>query len=429
MTSLLPTPGRTRDEGAAATGATPGATTPSGSGSWTASVPRPLTLVALLAGALAAATTLTVCLALGVLGWFLVDSGAHGTPGDGLRTAATAWLVAHGSAVTVQGSLVTLVPLGLTALAAWTTWRAAVRSGELLAGHGPDADRLGDGERDWTVPLASVLFSAGYVAVAVVTVVLAATPEAGPSTGRAVLGALALSLVVGAPGLAVGSGRAALWASQLPPAVPAAVAACGRLLVAVAVASVLTVLAAVVLAFDDVVNVFSRLHTGTGEAVALLVVCLAVLPNAAAYASSWLLGPGFAVGTQTLVSPGLVVVGPLPLFPLAGAVPAGGDPTPWSAAALGVLPLVAVWAVARTLRRHPTARWDEGAMRGCAAGLLAGLALGVLAWLAGGAVGPGRMTEIGPAPFAVLLHAVPSLGLGGLLGGVLATWRHRRATV
>lgn len=424
MTSLLPTPGRTRDAAASTTGSAPASRPgpPTGSG------PRPLTLVALLAGALAAASTLTVCLALGVLGWFLVDSGAHGTPGDGLRLAATTWLVAHGSAVTVQGSLVTLVPLGLTALAAWTTWRAAVRSGELLAGHGPDADRLGDGERDWTVLIASALFAAGYVVVAVVTVVLAATPGTGPSTGRAVVGALALSLVVGAPGLAVGSGRAALWASLLPPAVPATVAACGRLLVAVAVASGATVLVAVVLAFDDVVNVFSRLHTGTGEAVTLVVVCLAVLPNAAAYASSWLLGPGFAVGTQTLVSPGLVVVGPLPLFPLAGAVPAGGDPAGWSVAVLGVLPLVAVWAVARSLRRHPATRWDEGAMRGCAAGLLAGLVLGVLVWLAGGALGPGRMTDIGPAPLTVVLHAMPSLGLGGLLGGLLATWRHRRAT-
>ena len=52
----------------------------------------------------------------------------------------------------------------------------------------------------------------------------------------------------------------------------------------------------------------------------------------------------------------------------------------------------------------------------------------VLAWLAGGAVGPGRMAELGPAPFQVVLHAVPSLGLGGLLGGLLATWRHRRTT-
>lgn len=422
MTSLLPNPGRTRDGDASATGS-------GGADRGTTSTPgaRPLTLVALLAGALAAAATLTVCLALGVLGWFLVDSGAHGTPGEALRLASVGWLVAHGSAVTVEGSLVTLVPLGLTVLAAWTTWRAAVRSGELLAGHGPDVHRLGDGERDWTVLVASTLFAAGYVVVAVVTVVLAATPETGPSTARAIVGALGMALVVGAPGIAVGSGRAALWVSQLPPAVPAAVAACGRLLVAVAAACGVTVLAAVVLAFDDVVNVFARLHTGTGDAVTLVVLCLAVLPNAAVYAASWLLGPGFAVGTQTLVSPGLVVVGPLPLFPLAGAVPAGGDTGPWAVAALGVLPLLAVWTVSRALRRHPTTRWDDGALRGCAAGLLAGLTLGVLAWLASGAVGPGRMTEIGPAPVAVVLHAVPALGLGGLLGGLLATWRHRRA--
>ena len=49
---------------------------------------RPLVLVAGLAGVLAAAGTLTVCLAVGVAGWFLTDAGAHGAPRDGLRTGA-----------------------------------------------------------------------------------------------------------------------------------------------------------------------------------------------------------------------------------------------------------------------------------------------------------------------------------------------------
>ena len=45
---------------------------------------RPLVLLATVAGAAAAASTLLVCLALGVAGWFLTDAGAHGTPRDGL---------------------------------------------------------------------------------------------------------------------------------------------------------------------------------------------------------------------------------------------------------------------------------------------------------------------------------------------------------
>ena len=52
-----------------------------------------------LGGAAAAAGTLVVCLALGVVGWFLADAGAHGAPRDGLRVGALGWLMAHGSGV------------------------------------------------------------------------------------------------------------------------------------------------------------------------------------------------------------------------------------------------------------------------------------------------------------------------------------------
>ena len=45
-----------------------------------------------------------VCLALGVIGWFLTDAGAHGAPRDGLRTGALGWLLAHGSGVSVHGT-------------------------------------------------------------------------------------------------------------------------------------------------------------------------------------------------------------------------------------------------------------------------------------------------------------------------------------
>ena len=58
--------------------------------------------------------------------------------------------------------------------------------------------------------------------------------------------------------------------------------------------------------------------------------------------------------------------------------------------------------------------------------MLAAVLFGVLAAIAGGAVGPGRMAEVGPAAGQVLVHAVVALGGGGLLGGLLATWRQRR---
>ena len=84
---------------------------------------RPLVLLAPLAGASAAASTLMVCLALGVAGWFLTDAGTHGTPRDGLWVGALAWLTAHGSGVHVGGTLVSAMPLGITLVCGWATWQ------------------------------------------------------------------------------------------------------------------------------------------------------------------------------------------------------------------------------------------------------------------------------------------------------------------
>jgi hypothetical protein len=139
MTSLLPAPRRTTRDDARSD----------------AAHRRPLVILGVLAGVTAACATLVVCLATGVIGWFLTDAGAHGAPRDGLRVGATGWLMAHGSGVHVAGAHVTAVPLGLTLLAGFVVWRLGLRLGDSVSGHGPDADAIADGVRDWTVAAAS----------------------------------------------------------------------------------------------------------------------------------------------------------------------------------------------------------------------------------------------------------------------------------
>ncbi|GAB3199388.1 hypothetical protein GCM10027062_15910 [Nocardioides hungaricus] len=387
---------------------------------------RPLVLVALLGGAGAALATLLVCLAAGVVGWFLADAGVHGTPRDGLRVGALGWLLAHGSGIRVDGVAITVVPLGLTALAAWAVWRLGHRVGDSISGHGPDAERIADGERDWTVAIAVAAFTAGYAAVAVVTLRLAATPETAPSLGRVLLWSLLLCLTVGLAAIATGSGRAAIWAATLPPSLRTSAATCLRVLGAYLAVSALFFLGALVVDFDTAVNVMSRLHTDAGDATVYTVLSATVVPNATVLSASYLLGPGFAVGVDTLVSPTLVSLGPLPMFPLLAALPDAGPTPAWTAYVIGLAPIVAALAAARSQRRSPTLRWDEGALRGCAGGVLAGVLLGVLAAVSGGAVGPGRMAEVGPAALDVTVNAITALGIGGLLGGVLMTWWQRR---
>lgn len=389
---------------------------------------RPVVLLATLGGGLAAASTLLVCLAAGVVGWFLTDAGAHGTPRDGLRVGALAWLMAHGSGIHVQGVLVTVVPLGVTMLSAWAIWRIGHRVGDSISGHGPDADRIGDGERDWTVPLATGLFATGYVVTAVVAATLAATPDSAPAVGRVVLWSILLCALFGAPAIAIGSGRAAIWAALLPTSVRGAAATCRKVLVVWLAVSAVVFVAALVIDFGTAMNVMSQLHTDAGGATLYTLLSGAVVPNAVVFAGSYLLGPGFAVGIGTLVSPTAVVIGPLPMFPLLAALPDNGPTSAWTSYLLVLPLLVAAFAAARAQRLLPTLRWEEGAVRGLAGGVLAGMVFGLLAALAGGAVGPGRMRDVGPFAFDVLVHAITAFGIGGLIGGLAMTWWQRRAT-
>lgn len=387
---------------------------------------RPLVPTATLGGAIAAAGPLLVCLAVGVLGWFLTDAGSHGAPRDGLRVGALAWLLAHGSGVQVLGVQVSAMPLGLTLVCAWATWRVALRVGESISGHGPDADRLADGERDWTVPLAALLFATGYLTVAVVTGALASTTTTAPSLVRVVFLSVLLCGTVAAVGIAVGSGRAAVWTASLPPAVVASAAACRAAVLLWLVVSALAFAAAFVADADTAANVMSQLHPDVGEGVLYGVTSLLLVPDAVVFAGAYLLGPGFTVGAGTLVSPTLVSLGPLPMFPLLAALPDNGTPPTWTVGLMAVPPVVAALAVARSQRRHPTIRWDQGALRGCTAGVLAGVAFALLAAVAGGAVGPGRMRDVAPLAGEVLVHAITAFGVGGLVGGLLMTWWQRR---
>jgi len=387
---------------------------------------RPLVLLATAAGAATAASTLLVCMALGVAGWFLTDAGAHGAPRDGLRVGALAWLMAHGSGVHVGGALVSVMPLGITLACAWVTWRLGHRLGDSVSGHGPDADRIADGERDWTVPAAVLLFAAGYVGVAALTGALAATAATAPDGSRVLLWSFLLCVLVGGPAVAVGSGRAAIWTATMPSSVIAVAAACRRVVRWWLGVSLLAFLVALATDYDTALNVTSQLHTDAGATAQLVVICLLVVPNALVFSGSYLLGPGFTVGTHTIVSPSVVTIGALPMFPLLAALPDTGPTPGWTTALVGAGPLVAALGAMRAQRQHPTYRWEEGALHGCGGGMFAGLLFGILALLAGGSVGPGRMTDVGPLVGAVLVHGVTAFGVGGLLGGLLATWWQRR---
>jgi hypothetical protein len=78
------------------------------------------------------------------------------------------------------------------------------------------------------------------------------------------------------------------------------------------------------------------------------------------------------------------------------------------------------------LRRHPALTYDSGALRGVGAGVGGGLLLTLLVMLAGGAVGPGRMADVGAGLLDTVVAATVAMGVGGLFAGIGATWWARR---
>lgn len=388
-----------------------------GSAAATPERPRPpLWWRAAAAGLAASLGVLAVCMAIGLAAWFASDAGAHGDTRDAIRVGADAWLLAHGAGLQLSGVTVTAVPLGLTALAVL----AAARAGRWAVRTSADEDVAG------TV-LGGVVLVGLYSLVALATALLAGTPEARPGLGRALAGGLLVSLVGGGGGLVLASASTRAHLGRLPAGVRAvASGALAALLLMVAAGSTLTVVA-LLLDLGEAANVLSRLHPDAAGAALYTLVVASVAPNAALLGGAYLLGPGFAIGTGTLVSPADVVLGPLPAFPLLAALPVPGAGPQWAAALLGVPVVAGLLTGVLVGRRYPVRGYDVGALRGLASGVLGGALLTGLTSLAGGAVGPGRMADVGVVGLDVLAAAVVALGGGGLLGGLLATWRERRS--
>lgn len=317
-----------------------------------------------------------------------------------VAVAAGLWALAHGVPLVAGGTLVTLVPLGLTTLALFTCYASARRSGWA----------------SWSAFGAGV---AGYAAAVTVVALLATGSPVGAALG--LLG----GVVVGGTGLGAGL----LARPEAPPLrdltrpawvrVPAHVragAAAGVLATAmlVLIAAVVTTVWAVAgrATIEDVV---AGLGLDAVGGTVLAFAELAVVPNLVVWALAWLAGPGFVIGAGSSFTVTEVVPGPLPALPVLGALPQPGPAAPFAVwtpvALLAVGVLVGWWSH----RRRPAGPWWHPVVAGLVAGLTSALAVGVLVALASGSVGPGRMSQVGAS--ALLVGAV--VGAGVAVGDLL----------
>jgi hypothetical protein len=179
-------------------------------------------------------------------------------------------------------------------------------------------------------------------------------------------------------------------------------------------------LAASILAnYSQVIALYEGIHSGVLGGVAVTLAELAFLPNLVVWAASWLVGPGFAIGAGSSVSPLGTSLGPLPAVPVLGALPTGD----FAFGFLGlIVPIVAAFLVG-VVARPAVLRIAEHRSTvpllfatGVGIGVSGGVMLGILAWISGGAAGPGRLAEVGPDALMVGLFAALEFGVPAILG-------------
>lgn len=395
------------------------------------------------------------------------DSG----PGEALRVAAGLWLLAHGAELVRSDTLsgvpapVGLTPMLLTALPLWLAHRAARDA--MDGGDGDDGDDSGGGDGGPVL--------GGYVGAGARGGVLSG-PGAGVDVFWGVVGgylgvggaallyayggplpAAPVSAALHLPLVAAAGAASGVWTAKgrprgpLPGWMPRWVregVARPRFRVVLRAAGAGTGMLAgggAVLALASLVwhggvaqGTFLQLAGDWSGRFALLLVVLALAPNAAVWGAAYGLGPGFALGAGATASPlGVVGAPALPHFPLVVAVPSGEGATPVHWATLAV-PVVAAgcvaWFTVRTAAPPFAVREEAWTVRQtAAAAALAGVGCGagtaVLAALAGGPLGVGALSEFGPVWWltggAALVWTV-TLGVPAAL--VLRTWRLRDRT-
>ena len=369
-----------------------------------------------IAATAAAAGGLVVLVLLCLFGWITAPhAGFGGGLGGVLRDAGLLWLVGHHVEMTVRGvGRIGLLPLGLVLL-----------PGALLERAGRWLTQSGHVTRLRHVGSAALAIACPY---ALFTAAVALGSGAGavrPSLGQAVAWGFLLALVAGGFGAAHGLAPWRKLAGLLPPrprsvalgmaAGLGAMTALGALLNAVSLG----------LHHSAYVAAVNSLSPGPFGSVLLLLAEIAYLPNSVIWVISYTLGPGFAFGVGTMVSPAGSALGALPVFPMLAALPTGSGPafpawlgfvvlaTPYLAGAFAGL--VTVWIT-------PTPFPEAAPLWGLLTGSLSGAVLGMLALVSGGPLGNGRLASVGPNGAEVGLVALLEVGVTAALVAGAANW-------
>ncbi len=379
-----------------------------------------LPVAASVAALWAAAVSYGPILALAAVGTI----GSTITPMGAARLAAAGWLLAHGVPLETPADRISLVPLALSALVAWRLVRAGVHASRAIGGH--RAASVGRAvAAGASVAVVYAGLGAGVAALTGTGDLMVAPERAAITTG--------VFAAVAAIGGAIGGSRAGRsLAGRMPVALDAARTGAAAALVIVAAGAAAAGIATAIRG-GDAAEMLATYRAGVLGQAGITALCLAYLPNVAIWGAAYLLGPGFAVGADTAVSPTDVLLGPVPGLPVLAGLPSG-ELAGIGPVLLGVPLLAGVcagWFVAARSRgsdarfrrlvgqsRGPdgSSGWAGATGSALLAGPVAGLVMQSAAFASTGALGSGRLSEMGSADWRIGALATVVVSLGALVG-------------
>lgn len=359
--------------------------------------------------------------------------GGAGTVTGAARTALAGWLLAHGVPLATGAGPFRLAPLALALLAAWRVVRAGVHVTRAIGARNRRSPGL--------AVVAAAAVGLGYGVLGSLAALVVRDSGVSVAPWRAGLTLAVFGTLAAMAGAVRTTGVFDTVAARTPALVRDAIrtGSVAALLVLGAGAGAAGL--AVAVGGGEAGDLIGAYRTGVPGQAGITLVSLGYAPNVAVWATSYLLGPGFAVGTETTVRTTEVSLGALPAVPLFAGLPNG--PVDGLGAALLAVPvvagMVAGWLLARRVlrdalpdrsdartrvadaRRRPdtaeqAARWAPLLTAAALGGPVAGALLTFAALVSGGSLGGGRMAQIGPVGWQVGLAATLVVLIGALLG-------------
>jgi hypothetical protein len=182
----------------------------------------------------------------------------------------------------------------------------------------------------------------------------------------------------------------------------------------------------VVLGYATVVSLYESLHTEILGGFVITAAQIALVPVAVVWMVAWIAGPGFAIGTGSVVSPFATTVGAVPAVPLLGIIPTTTTVGGWVTVVPALIALIAAIRFAPAVETsaprftfgNPSDLGRLAAVAGIAASGV-GLATCVIGSYASGSAGPGRFANVGVEPIGLGLTLAGGVFVGALVGLVI----------